>query len=150
MTIKSGKDFIKLLEDLRDANDIIAFFEVVCHGVTYDTNEPALGISLGDDTFGIGSTEPDEDTGGTWYGIEDYSGLLGGGFDPSAVIELEACHSAHGKGSIGYAFKKHLPSASVWGYTGNCSFDLPFGLPWIWETHESWIDPDSEWVEIFL
>ena len=73
------------------------------HGtVAAKKGEPVLGLELGDgEVFGIGPTrknwdaEGGESTGHTWYGIEDYSGLLGGVFDPSAVIELEACHSAH-------------------------------------------------------
>lgn len=156
LVVSCAEEFIEWLEEFRDANDRIVFFEFVGHCVTTaKKDEPRIGLVFGDDVFGIGQTMKDWDakpggsTGHTWYGIEDYRSLLTAAFDPSGVIELEGCHSADGITSTGYAFKKHLPSASVWGYTGDCQYFFPF-IPIMWETREHLLDPDSESVEIFL
>jgi hypothetical protein len=97
---------------------------------------------MGDDVFGLWTSDPNHDRKGhSWYGIEDYADLLAAVFDPNAVIELEFCHSADGTGSIAYAFKKALPSASAWGYTGK---SYPFWPIYDWETI------GSGWHEVTL
>ena len=144
ITLDSGQEFIDFLQEIVDTNDEIIFFEFCGHcGAPY---RGGVGNSLiiGKDEFGAGTNDTIE--GGKYYGIEDYKGLLVAAFDPCAVIEIEGCHSADGAGSIAYAFKHALPEASVWGYTGDCQYWPGY---W-WETHASFLDPDSKWVEVKL
>lgn len=71
---------------------------------------------MGDDVFATGPSSHQKD--GDIYGINDYAGLLQSVLASDARIEIRACYSAAGDNCIAYAFKKILPSASVYGYTG--------------------------------
>ena len=147
INVSSSEELIEFFDSIADACDTIIFFEIISHGVQGDEESSALGIAIGDDVFGIGTTVEDWDgEKNTWVGIEGYIGV----FDSEAVIELEACYSAsyYGEdetGSIGYAFKKLLPDAKVFGYTGKCAY-----IPIVRETIEHPRDWRSEWVEIIL
>jgi RHS repeat-associated protein len=147
LKVHNAEEFIEWLEGLRDAGERITFFEFVGHGETPPPEKnDAVGLTMGNDVFGIGETEIDVNRDGIddWYGINDYASLLQAVFyddpdDPcdTVVIELEACYSA---GSIGKAFKSILPDAHVWGYTGKC---IP--IPFTWETFR---DIGVDWVEV--
>ncbi len=143
LKVHNTEEFIEWLEGLRDANDRITFFEFVGHGERVPVESDAVGLTMGNDVFGIGITEIDLNREGIddWYSIDDYASLLQAVFsDPCGVtIELETCYSA---GSIGKAFKKILPDAHVWGYT---RMSMP--IPFMWETFS---DIGSDLVEVKL
>jgi len=74
--------------------------------------------------------------------LEDMESLLRDVFDPTATIELEGCNTAFNKNSIAYAFKKILPDAHVWGFTGP-SYPVAVTL-----VHESYGGSGTQWVEV--
>ena len=137
LEVTSWKEVENLINRVHSRGLRITFFEFVGHGTE------GVGLVMGKDTFGIGSTDIDEN----WYGIDDYAPLLQSVFDPNAIIELEACGSADPSTalSIAKAFKQVLPNARVWGYTGDCQM---WWSCWVWETHASWWDSDSRWIQV--
>jgi len=133
LVVADVEEFIEWLEELRDANDRIVFFEFVGHSVSFpESPTDAEGLLMGNDVFGLARNFGDDPKNGIadTYSIFDYRELLQAVFsDPCGVtIELEACYSA---GTIGKAFKSILPDAEVWGYTGICEPYWPF---YYWET----------------
>jgi len=63
-------------------------------------------------------------------------------FAPNATIELRGCYTATGPDSICRQFKKTLPNARVYGYTGNVKIETWFGM--------NWAKGESEFVEVRL
>jgi len=146
-TVYSWEDFEDWMDVLKLTGHRVSFFEFVGHSAG------GAGLIMGNDVLGIGPTifgaYPEKGIE-DWYGINNYAPVLQSIFDPHATIELEGCYTAEpGTTTIGRAFKKILPDATVKGWTGPAQ-------PWlvVWGTHAAVIEwgdgiikifPESEW-----
>jgi hypothetical protein len=141
--IKTAQDFIDKLNDVRRKDEKIIFFEYVGRG---SNNNPALkgwGLTIGNGGIYTKLLKPKAvGSPPQIFILEDVESLIRGVFDPEATIELEGCFTAFNSQSIAYAFKKILPRAHVWGFTGR-AYPLP-----ITGFYESFGGSDSEWVEV--
>jgi hypothetical protein len=141
--VKNAQDFIDRLEDVKKAEEKIIFFEYVGQGSEGSPNLKGWGLSIG--YGGIYSRLLIPEAKGVppyVFMLEDKESLIREVFDAKATIELEACFTAFNDKSIAYAFKKILPKAYVWGYTGK-AYPLP-----ITGVHESFHSRGSEWIAI--
>jgi hypothetical protein len=141
--IKTAQDFIDRLNDVKRAEEKITFFEYVGRG---SEGSPALkgsGLMIGNG--GIYTKLLIPKAAGSPPAVflfEDMESLIREVFAPETTIELEACFTAFNSQSIAYAFKKILPKAHVWGFTGR-TYPLP-----ITGFHETFSGSGSEWVEV--
>jgi len=117
--IRKSSEFESEIREIEQSGDKISFFEYVGHGLGDDgiaKDQRGWGLSIGKGGF-VTRKRPDLDDTELIY-FNDLKSLIINAFASDALIELEACYSAFGVDSIAHKFKKTLPNASVWGYTG--------------------------------
>ena len=117
--IRKSSEFESEIRKVEQSGDKITFFEYVGHGFgdrDIGKDQRGWGLSIGKGGF-VARKRPDLDDTELIY-FDDLKTLIINTFASDALIELEACYSAYGTDSLAHKFKKTLPNASVWGYTG--------------------------------
>jgi RHS repeat-associated protein len=139
-TPKNGTDIVKVIINAKVTGNKIKTFEYFGHA---DTAGGGLTVAVkkqGDDILyqGIYNFDPFPKSIDT-YKIDSLKGLIIEAFDPEARIVLAGCCTARQNANglnIAQSFKKILPDAQVWGYTGIADVDT------LLMVHRP--DPDSE------
>jgi RHS repeat-associated protein len=135
--LSNSEDLLMVLIDAKVSGESIAYFEYIGHG-----DLSGQGLNVGVDCRGTtGIYTPDwkcDDPG--MYKLDSLEKLFAEAFNPSAIIKLKGCFTAR-EGGIGEAFKRLLPEAEVWGYTGISTNNLLLGTSWAkWGTSSKFIN----------
>jgi RHS repeat-associated protein len=138
--VSTATDIVKVMIKSKVTDNPIVAFEYIGHG---EVSGNGLGVGIkGGQLTGIyyisddksdnwlremAQSEPDV------YSMESLRGLIEEAFAPKAKVLLHACYTA---GSVGKEFKRILPEAEVWGYTGIAKIDTLWGLAYAGEDSE--------------
>jgi RHS repeat-associated protein len=135
--LSNSEDLLMVLINAKVSGESIVYFEYIGHG-----DVSGQGLNVGVDcrgTTGVYTPDWEYDDRGM-YKMDSLEKLVTDAFDPSAIIKLKGCFTAR-EGGIGEAFKRLLPEAEVWGYTGISTNNLLIGTSWAkWGTSSQCIN----------